>query len=423
VIDPAVTRDEVCDLFIDEGVIKGVGSLPSTLFAPPYTEIDARGLLVVPGLIDMHVHLREPGREDEETIETGTRAAVHGGFTAVCCMPNTEPPLDSRGVIEFVQSRSRECGSARVYPVGAITKGLRGEELTEIRDLVEGGAVAISDDGRPVANSELMRRALEYSRMFDLPVISHCEDLSLSAGGVMHEGFFSTLLGLRGIPAAAEEVVVARDLALCRLTGARLHVAHVSTAGAVELIRRAKQSGLRVTAETAPHYFALSDGALAEYDTNCKVNPPLRCEYDVETVREGLADGTIDVIASDHAPHTVVEKEVEFNEAPFGMIGLETTLGLVFTELVARGVLPLPEAIRKMSANPAALLSLPLGTLKVGAPADITLIDPEQEWVVAAEDFASRSTNSAFLGRKLKGKALMTMIAGRQMGKGWAQGA
>jgi len=416
IIDPSNNRDEKADILIENGRIKEIGSLEMRIpHFKPSEILDARGLLVVPGLIDMHVHLREPGREDEETIQTGTLAGAKGGFTTLCCMANTNPPLDTQGSLQFVINKSRERGYCRVLPIGAITKGLKGEELTEIGELVEAGAVAISDDGKPVRNSELMRRALEYTKMFKIPVISHCEDLDLSFGGVMNENFSSAVLGMKGIPNAAEEVMVARDIILAKLSGGRVHLAHLSTAGSVELVRRAKQDGILVTAETAPHYFTLTDEAVKGFDTNTKVNPPLRTKRDTEAIKQGLADGIIDVIASDHAPHSIVEKEVEFDAAPFGIIGLETTLGLVLTQLVEPGVLSLSEAIAKMTINPSSLLGLDLGNLRVGSPGDLTLIDLDQEWIVEVEKFATKSKNSPFGGWRMKGKAVVSIVGGKIM--------
>ncbi|MEW6106753.1 MAG: dihydroorotase, partial [Bacillota bacterium] len=374
---------------------------------------DVRGKVVLPGLIDMHVHLREPGREDEETIETGTLAAARGGFVAVACMPNTDPPLDTGAAVRFVLSRARETGHVRVLPVGAITRGLGGTELAEIGELRRAGAVAISDDGRPVTNATVMRHAMEYASMFDMPVISHAEDVELSAGGAINEGYWSTRLGLPGIPAAAEETMVARDIFLAELTGARLHIAHVSTAGSVELIRRAKEKGILVTCEATPHHFTLTDEAVAGYDTNTKVNPPLRTQRAVEAVRQGLADGTIDVIASDHAPHTAEEKEVEYELAAFGMIGLETSLALAVTELVRPGILTLGQLVERMSYGPARTLGLDWPGIVPGAEANITVLDPDASFVVDPAGFASRSRNTPFSGRRLFGKVVATVVEGR----------
>jgi dihydroorotase len=409
VMDPANAVDEKQDILVAEGKIAKLGRAGS-LAANGAEVIDASGKLVVPGLIDMHVHLREPGFEYKETIETGTAAAKAGGFTSVCCMPNTNPVNDGRAVTEFILSRARGA-SSHVFPIGAITKGSKGEELAEMGELHSAGCPALSDDGKPVMNAAIMRRAMEYSKIFDLLVISHCEDSSLSEKGVMHEGFVSTELGLRGIPRAAEEVMTGRDIALAELTGCRLHIAHVSTAGSVEMIRAAKARGVLVTAETCPHYFSLTDEAVRGYNTMAKMNPPLRTEKDVAAVKQGLRDGTIDVIATDHAPHALDEKSGEFDYAPFGIVGLETALGLTF-KLIDEGVLSLHEAVRKLSLNPASVLKLGKGTLSIGADADITIIDPNAEWVVDASAFKSKSKNTPFNGWKLKGKAVQTIVKG-----------
>ncbi len=411
VVDPARDLYESLDLLVEGGKIKAlepVGAIP----AKGRRVIAAQGLVVTPGLIDMHVHLREPGEEYKETIETGTRAAARGGFTAVAAMPNTRPVNDTAAVTRFILDQAKAAGSARVYPVGAISLGSKGRNLSEYGDLKAAGVVALSDDGQPVMNPMLMRRALEYARTFGLPIISHCEDLDLRGEGVMHEGKVSLKLGLKGVPAAAEEAMVFRDLTLARLTGGRLHIAHVSTAGSVELLRRAKAAGLQVTAETAPHYFTLTDEAVLGFDTHAKVNPPLKTAADVAAIKAGLADGTLDAIASDHAPHSTMEKEVEFSEAAFGLIGLETSLGLSL-KLVYEKVLTLSQLVAKMSANPARILGVPGGTLKPGAAADITLIDLNREWQVDAGKFASKSRNCPFQGWTLKGKAVMTIGGGK----------
>ena len=411
IIDPANKVDEKLDILISDGKIAKIGktgSIPS----PDAQVIDAAGKLVVPGLIDMHVHMREPGFEYKETIATGTAAAKAGGFTSVCCMPNTNPINDNRSVTEFILSQAAQEAAARVFPIGAITKGSKGEELSEMGELRAAGCVAVSDDGRPVLNAAIMRRAMEYAQVFDLLVISHCEDSSLSANGVMNEGFVSTELGLRGIPRSAEDVMTARDISLAELTGARVHIAHVSTAGSVELLRSAKARGVKVTAETCPHYFTLTDEAVRGYNTMAKMNPPLRTAGDVAAIKAGLKDGTIDVIATDHAPHGMDEKSGEFDYAPFGIVGLETSLGLSLT-LVQDGVLSMQQLVERMSTAPAKIIKSGGGTLSAGSIADVTIIDPNAEWTVNAAEFKSKSRNTPFDGWKLKGKAIQTIVRGR----------
>ena len=410
VVDPRNGLDETMDVLVEEGKVLAVDI---AIDAEDARVLDVSGKAVLPGLIDMHVHLREPGREDEETIKTGTLAAARGGFVAVACMPNTDPPLDTGAAVRFVLSRARETGHVRVLPVGAITKGLGGAELAEIGELRRAGAVAISDDGHAVTNSRVMRHAMEYASMFGMPVISHAEDMELSAGGAINEGYWSTRLGLPGIPAAAEETMVARDIFLAQLAGARLHIAHVSAAGSVELIRRAKEKGILVTCEATPHHFTLTDEAVAGYDTNTKVNPPLRTARDVEALRQGLADGTIDVIASDHAPHTAEEKEVEYELAAFGMIGLETSLSLAVTELVRPGILTLGQLVERMSYAPARILGLDWPGIVPGAEANVTVLDPDASFVVDPARFASLSRNTPFGGWRLFGKVVATVVAGR----------
>lgn len=374
--------------------------------------IDAAGMLVMPGLIDMHVHLREPGREDTETIATGTQAAAAGGFTAVACMPNTAPPLDNQESVLFVKQRASGC-KARVYPIGAVSRGRAGKEMADIGEMVQTGAVAVTDDGSPVHDAGMMRRALEYAGMFGIAVISHAEDMSLSGKGVMNEGFESTRLGMHGIPPFSEEVCIARDIILCKYIGTPLHIAHVSTKGSVELIRQAKAEGVNVTAEATPHHFTLTDAEIGkEFSTNLKMNPPLRTQEDVDAIIEGLKDGTIDAIASDHAPHAPEEKEVEFDQAPNGIIGLETSLGLVATCLVKAGHLSWNEVARKMSAAPAKILRTPGGDLRAGAIADITIVNPKAAWTVKVDKFYSKSRNSPYDGWKLQGKVKYTILGG-----------
>jgi dihydroorotase len=410
VIDPANKVDEKLDILLSDGKIARLGK-PGSIPADGAQVVEASGKLVVPGLIDMHVHLREPGFEYKETIKTGMAAAKAGGFTSVCSMPNTNPVNDNRSVTEFILSEAHDA-LARVFPIGAITKGSKGEELAEMAELHSAGCVAFSDDGKPVMSAAIMRRAMEYSKIFDMPVISHCEECTLSDKGVMNEGFVSTELGLRGIPAAAEEVMVARDIALAGLTGCRVHIAHVSTAGSVRMVREAKARGVKITAETCPHYFTLTDEAVRGYNTMAKMNPPLRTAEDVAAIKQGLKDGTLDVIATDHAPHAMDEKSVEFDYAPFGIVGLETAVGLVF-KLVHEGVLSLTEAVRKLSFNPASILKINKGTLSTGADADITIIDPDVEWTVDSSQFKSKSRNTPFDGWKLKGRAVRTIVGGR----------
>ncbi len=379
--------------------------------------LDAAGLVVAPGLIDMHVHLREPGQEYKETVATGTMAAAAGGFTAVACMANTEPVNDNRSVTEHILAEARRHGYARVHPIGAVSKQLAGLELAEIGEMVRAGAVAVSDDGRPVMNAELMRRALLYARHFDVPVIQHAEDLDLSGKGVMHEGEWSTRLGLAGIPGAAEDVMVARDLLLLEDTGGRYHVAHLSTARSLELVRRARRQGLPVTCEVTPHHLLLTDEEVARtvFSTQCKMKPPLRSERDRQALLAGLADGTVDAIASDHAPHHADEKDVEFDLAPFGILGLETTLGLCLDRLVRPGVISLSRLVELLATGPARVLRLPGGTLRPGSPADVTLFDPEGEVTVAAGAFLSRSRNTPFDGWKLRGRPVATLLGGRRI--------
>ncbi len=421
VVDPSQGIEGVCDVLIEKGKIKEVSSGKtegrSRRGSPGKEErhetINAEGMLVIPGLVDMHVHLREPGFEYKETIETGTAAAVRGGVTSVCCMPNTNPVNDNASVTEFIIKRALQGGSCDVHPIGAITKGQKGDELAELTLMYEAGCAAFSDDGRPVTNSLMMRRALEYSRILGVPIISHCEDLELSSGGVMNEGLLSLTLGLKGIPAQAEEIMVSRDIALAELTGGRLHLAHVSTAGSVELVRAAKKRGRAdVTAETCPHYFSITEEAVGNYQTNAKVNPPLRTRADVEAIKAGLQDGTIDVIATDHAPHHSDEKLGEFDLAPFGISGLETSIGLSM-RLVDEGVLTLSRLVEKMTCNPARILGLAKATLRPGSVADISVIDTKREYRVTTADWKSKGKNTPFEGWVLNASAIATISRGR----------
>ena len=411
VIDPSRGTDGVADLYVKDGKVEAVGrNIPPQ---PGAEVVDATGKVVAPGLIDLHVHLREPGFEHAETIATGALSAVAGGFTAVCAMPNTDPVTDSQATVGFVVRQSIRAGLARVYPIGAVSMGQRGEQLTEFGEMVQAGAVAVSDDGKPVKSSHLMRTALEYARTFGIPVADHCEDLSLAEGGAMHEGLVSARLGLKGIPSAAEEIMVARDIILAGLTGGHVHLCHMSTRGSVELIRWAKGKGLRVTAEATPHHFTLTHERCEGYDTNAKMNPPLREAADRDAIRQGLKDGTIDCIASDHAPHHYDTKEREFDEAPNGIVGLETALGLAIRELVEPGILSLPELLARMSTVPARIFGLAGGTLAVGAPADVVVFDPARRWVVRREALHSRSANTPFLNETLVGQTDLTLVGGR----------
>jgi len=417
VIDPARGIDEITDVLIEDGIIAAIGNQQSAISNQQFEVFDVSGKVVAPGLIDMHVHLREPGAEHKETIETGARAAAAGGFTTILAMPNTDPAPDNRAVVEFVLARGRETG-INVLACGAMTKDMAGQEMAELGDMAEAGAVALSDDGHPIQNSLIMRRVMEYSGMLGLPVLTHCEDKALTADGVMNEGIVSTVLGLRGMPAAAEVSMVERNILLAELAGCHVHIQHVSCAGSVEAVRKAKArapstgSGW-VTCETCPHYFTLTDEALSDYDTNAKVNPPLRTAADVEAIKAGLADGTIDVIATDHAPHSLEDKEVEMTVAAFGMVGLETALPLVITKLVDAGVLSLSQAIEKMTHAPARALGLDRGTLAPGSPADILILDPGGRGSVRAAEFNSLGRNTPFDGWKLNGAAVATIAGGR----------
>jgi dihydroorotase len=411
VIDPGY-MDAIQDVLIAQGRIEAIQP-PGTIAVEGESvrKVDAQGLWLTPGLIDMHVHFREPGHEYKETILTGSQAAAAGGFTAVCTMPNTLPVNDDAAVTAFILNKAAQAGLVRVFPVAAISQGLKGERLCEFGELRQAGAVGVTDDGRPVMNGQLMRRALEYASAFGLRVISHCEDLDLADDGVMNEGHRATRLGLAGIPNACESVMVMRDIALSRVTGVPVHIAHVSTAESVTAIRRAKAEGIAVTAETAPHYFSLTDEAVEGYDTHAKMNPPLRSEADRQAVRDGLADGTLDAIATDHAPHSVNEKEVEFDRAANGIIGLETSLALGL-QLVRDGVLTAGALIERMASAPARIMGFECG-LRSGLPADLTLIDPLREWIVSTENFRSKSHNTPFTGWRLEGKAVMTVVGGR----------
>jgi len=413
VIDPATGRDGAADVLIHRGRIVAVGD---ALGVPDDAEVhDVAGKVVAPGLIDVHVHLREPGGEMSETIATGARAAAAGGFTAVCAMPNTSPVTDNPAAVGFILKQAAAAGAARVYPIGAVSVGQQGEHLSNFGALVEAGAVAVSDDGYPVASSHLMRTALEYAQTFGIPVADHCEDRTLAAGGCMNEGLMATRLGLKGIPSASEQIVVARDLILAELTGGHVHLCHMSSAGSVDLIRRARDRGIRVTAEVTPHHLTLTEEECEGYNTDAKMNPPLQRWEDVEALRAGLADGTLDVIASDHAPHHPESKERDFDDAPFGIIGLETALALGITELVGGGVLSLLELIRRMSTEPARAFNLPGGTLRPDAPADVVVIDPTRRWTLDAGALVSRSGNTPYRGRELTGRAERTFVDGRQV--------
>ncbi len=409
VIDPVNKTDGPLDIFIENGVIIKTGN---NLKVQADEVIDAKDKIVAPGLIDLHVHLRQPGREDEETILTGSRAAVKGGFTSICCMPNSTPACDSKAVVQFILEEARKNSLCNVHPIGAITKRREGKELSEIAELKDSGCVAVSDDGDSVPEAALMRRALEYSSAFDIPVFSHCEEKTLVEGGVMNEGFVSTVLGLRGMSNKSESIIVQRDIELAQYAKAKIHICHVSARESVEAIRAAKKNGVNVTAEATPHHIALTDECCKTYDTNTKVNPPLRTADDVSALKEGLKDGTIDCIASDHAPHLSSEKDVEFDHAPFGMIGLETSLAVAVMELVDKKILGWPELIRKMSVNPARIAGLDRGHLGEGAVADITIIDADRTWQYTENDMASKSRNTPFLNWQFKGRVSDVIIGG-----------
>ncbi len=407
VLDPSQELDATLDILIEDGAIARVDKK----IKANVETFDANGLIATPGFIDLHTHLREPGQEHKETIATGTLAAVTGGYTAVCAMANTVPPNDERAVTEMVLAEAARNGACRVYPIGAVSKGLKGEEMAELAELRAAGCVAVSDDGKPVWNAQLMRRALEYCSMLGMPVVAHEEDANLVEGGVMHEGYYSTLLGMRGIPAASEETLVARDVILARLTNAHVHIAHLSTAGAVDAVRRARAEGVKVTCEVTPHHLALTDESVQSFSTNLKMNPPLRSNAHVAAILEGIADGTVDAIATDHAPHHFDEKNVEFDLAPFGIIGLETAFGVCYDRLVKTKIITLQRLIELLTSGPARVFNLPGGTLRAGALGDVTLIDVDARWEVAAP-FASKAANSPFVGQTLHGKPVATIVGG-----------
>jgi dihydroorotase len=409
VIDPSQKLDRVTNVLLKDGRVAGFDVSPNG----QDTIIDARGKIVSPGLIDMHVHLREPGREGDETIATGTAAALAGGFTSIACIPNTEPPIDTQATVEFVQHQASLADNCNVFVVACVSKNREGKELAEIGQLVEAGAVAFSDDGAPVYNSELMRRAFEYCLMFDKPILNHAEVRELTEGGVMHEGLVSMILGLPGMPGAAEDVMTGRDIVLAEATGGRIHIMHVSSAGSVEIIRRAKRRGVRVSTEVCPHHFTLTDECMRTFDSNYKMSPPLRAQADVDACIAGLVDGTIEVICTDHAPHAAEKKGQEIDLAPFGITGLETALGLVGKQLVEPGYLTWPQAIEKMTINPARVLGINKGTLAVGADADVTIFDPERDWEVDLSRMRSKSKNSPFGGWVLRGRAETVIVGGK----------
>jgi dihydroorotase len=419
VIDPSQGLDRITNVLVNQGRIAAYDAIATG----EETVIDASGKIVSPGLIDMHVHLREPGREEDETILTGTSAAVAGGFTSIACIPNTEPPIDTQASVEFIQHQAVRADQCNVYVVACVSKNREGKELAELGQLIQAGAVAFSDDGAPVYDAELMRRALEYCGMFDKPILNHAEVRELTQGGVMHEGLMSLVLGLPGMPAVAEDVMTGRDIALADATGGRIHMMHVSSAGSVDLIRRAKGRGVRVTTEVCPHHFTLTDESLRSFDSNYKMSPPLRGQEHVDACIAGLRDGTIDVICTDHAPHALEKKMRELDQAPFGIVGLETALGLVVTRLIEPGHLDWPTALAKMTINPARILGINKGTLKIGADADITVIDPEVRWTVNPARFRSKSTNTPFAGWNLQGRADAVIVGGRIKYQLQAEGA
>ena len=409
VIDPANGVDRVADVLLAGGIVRGVGE---NLPARGATEFDATGLIVAPGFIDMHVHLREPGFESSETIETGSKCAAAGGFTSICCMPNTSPVNDTAHLTRYIIERARSVAKVNVFPIGAISKGSLGEELASIGAMQAAGIVAISDDGRPVMNSRVMRRAMEIAASFDIPVIDHCEDLNLSAGGEMHEGLASLRYGLRGIPACSEDVMVARDILLAEVTGARFHVAHLSTTNAIAMVAEAKRRGLRVTCEVTPHHFALHDLEIVPYDSNYKMKPPIRCSHDVAAMIEGVKAGYIDAIATDHAPHSVTDKMQEFERCPFGILGLETAIGLSLEHLVELGHITINRMIELFTTGPAGILKLNRGALTPGLPADLTILDLKSKWTYDVNKSPSKSRNSPFDGKEFKGRAVATIVSG-----------
>lgn len=410
VIDPSQNTDTTSDVLIVDGHI---AAIKDEIEISDAKVIDLSGMIVTPGLIDMHAHFRDPGYEYKEDIESGSMSAAAGGFTAVACMPNTNPPIDNSALVQYVKSKASKAGKIKLLPIGCVSKGQEGKEIAEMGDMAQAGAVAFSDDGKPIADSALMRKAMVYASMFDKVIIDHCEDPFLFEGGQINEGYISTLLGLAGIPTAAEEIMVARNILIAREMGTRVHIAHVSTEGSLKLIRQAKSEGVKVSCEVTPHHLTLTEKAVMGYDTNAKVNPPLRTQSDIDALLEGLKDGTIDAIATDHAPHHMDEKDLEFDKAAFGMVGLETALGVILTHIVKEGILSLNAAIEKMTSGPAKVLGLDMGTLKIGAPADITVIDPNRVWTVDKNKFFSKGRNTPFDGWRLTGKAVLTMVDGR----------
>lgn len=409
IIDPSQKLDRVTSLWIGRGRVLAIGEEG---YDDPETVIDATGLIVTPGLIDIHVHLREPGNEEDETIATGARAALAGGVTSVACMPNTVPAIDTKGAAEFVVLQAKRARQANVYPVGAVSKGRKGEELAELGQLVEGGAIAFTDDGAPVASASLMRRALQYARMFDKVIMQHCQVPELTVGGVMNDGFESMRLGIPGMPAAAEDIMVARDIRLAEITGGRLHIQHISTERSVELVREGKRRGIAVTAEACPHHITLTDESLRSFDANFKMNPPLRTKRDIDAIIEGLKDGTIEVIATDHAPHAPEKKMRELDQAPFGIVGLETLLPIAIHALIEPGHLDWPGMIARLTSNPARIFGLDKGSLRVGQDADVTLIDPQARWTIDPTRFHSKSRNTPYGGWEVKGRAHTTIVGG-----------